>query len=140
MLTATWLIRAWKAELPRICVKPNGKGIDVFVQGGVGPEDWRSAAALEGAVSGKILTALDFIPGGLPSERGGSSTGPSQFGKRIGEADALGETGLDHAPRIPDGRPIHGASAFEASAWIYSRGLQSLLVLHVVRAHESAFR
>ena len=129
-----------ESELPRIFAESEKRGIDSFVQGGVGPDDWDRQLSLKTRYPGKILTSFGLHPWWV-AERDEKQVRSAfaNLKKRIGEADALGETGLDHAPRIAEtSRPIQEL-AFELQLGLF-KATQKPLVLHVVRAHERALQ
>jgi TatD DNase family protein len=113
-------------------------GIVRFIQGGVSPEDWDRQTALKTQYPGKIATAFGLHPWWVAERSEGEIL--SAFGKleqRIGEADALGETGLDHAPKLPEESYGAQEQAFRLQLGLYKRTPKPL-VLHIVRAHERA--
>jgi TatD DNase family protein len=125
-------------EAARIIRESEARGIGHFVQGGVDPADWDRQLALQAKYPGKIATAFGLHPWWVAGKSRDEVLGAFELlKKRIGEADALGETGLDHAPKVAESsRPLQ-REAFRLQLGL-AQTAQKPLVLHIVRAHEEA--
>lgn len=129
-----------ESELSRIFLESEQNGIERFIQGGVGPEDWERQLSLKSRYPGKIVTAFGLHPWWV-AERDETQLREAfrKLEGRIAEADALGETGLDHSPRFAEStRPLQ-EEAFELQLGLFQL-TRKPLVLHVVRAHERAIQ
>jgi TatD DNase family protein len=123
-------------------------GVDAWVQGGVSPEDWdrqlalkRKLAASAGSSAkhgkGPLLTSFGLHPWWVAQAAPEDvEAGLQTLARRLPEADALGELGLDLTEK-------HAASlALQSRAFREQLGLAKSagkpLVLHIVRAHTQA--
>ena len=112
-------------------------GISAFLQGGVDPEDWARQRRLAGP-GWQLCFGLHpwFVAeaDGAQCERA-----LAQLETLLPEATALGELGLDHAPRFSRHSYSRQAHFFQAQLTL-AVNLAKPLVLHVVRAHPDALR
>ena len=125
-----------KSELPRWMSEAKARGIGVFVQGGVDPGDWERQRSLKTQYPGQIITAYGLHPWWVATHSEAEfELAFTALGLQIGEADALGEFGLDHAPKWEQSTYPAQLRALRAQLGLLKRAAKPV-VLHVVRAHE----
>ena len=114
-------------------------GIQVFLQGGVGPEDWERQKALHARVPG-VLPVFGLHPYWVAdhSEEDCESA-LDLLARELGAAYALGEIGLDFRPHIMKDSAPRQYSCFETQLEL-ARVADKPVVLHIVRAFEEALR
>lgn len=130
-------------ELFRRCEE---KGIGAFIQGGVGPDDWRRQLTLARSYPGRVHPCFGLHPGFVSdaSEDGARSRMGNRLEEALGllprllsQAVGLGELGLDFSHRT-------SVESHELQKEVFVRQLELVrasplpLVLHVVRAHGPA--
>lgn len=114
-------------------------GIGAWVQGGVNPEDWERQLLLKARWAGQIITAFGLHPWWIASsEKSQVEAGWKILEHKISEADALGETGLDHA-RDRKKLPTYDLQCdfFERQVNL-AKASRKPLILHIVQAHREA--
>ncbi len=142
-------------DVTRLIEEAGKKGIGIFIQGGVSPEDWNRQRELQKRFPGKIITSFGVHPGWVADhtreevdraldqlrERMNCAPGRSD-GDGNDCSDALGELGLDRGKRVA--QEAEGSFECQIAAFEFqmelNRSLQKPLVLHVVRAHEEALQ
>ncbi len=133
-------------QLAEILLKARGHGVEHFIQGGVGPEDWDAQLELSRVHAG-IHCCFGLHPWWVAerSVMGGPMRGKDECERAfdrlpsfLDRAVGLGELGLDHGKRFPEStRALQRELFVRQLGLARERGLP--LVLHVVRAHEEAF-
>lgn len=114
-------------------------GIRGWIQGGVDPEDWERQKALQERYPQEIITAFGLHPWWIASSPPALvESGWEKLQSTISEADALGETGLDHA-RDRKKLPTYGLQLdlFERQIAL-ARSHRKPIILHIVQAHGEA--
>ncbi|CAM2006396.1 TatD family hydrolase [Acanthopleuribacter pedis] len=110
-------------------------GITGFVQGGVDPEDWARQRRLAGP---GWLLSFGLHPWFVAeADAARCDQGLHELEQQIGEAAALGELGLDFAPRFARDGFAQQHRVFGAQLQMAQRHRKPL-VLHIVRAHGPA--
>lgn len=128
-----------QAELPRILAEAREAGIGSFIQGGVDPADWRRQRELKERFPGRIITAYGLHPWWVSVHtRDEIEKGFGELEAMLGEADALGEAGLDFSKRFEPSTHAIQQWAFEKQLELRRSFPSKPLILHVVRAHEPA--
>lgn len=114
-------------------------GIGGWVQGGVDPGDWNRQRALKRQNPGEIVLAFGLHPWWIASSsRETVEVGWLQLEQGIAEADAVGETGLDHA------RDRRKLPTYSLQVELFERQLalaqarRKPVILHIVQAHGEA--
>lgn len=110
------------------------KGITRWVQGGIGPKDWKQQASLKAKYGDCILTCFGLHPWWVAQHSEKElEDGLTLLKEEIGGADALGELGLDGMEKFSD--------SFSRQRVALERQLLLLksvprpVVLHVVKKH-----
>lgn len=123
-----WIARAREAQVVRAMI------------GGVDPDDWQRQRKLKDLHPDWIRTSFGLHPWTVElSDRSQMQRALDQLAAVAGEADAIGETGLDyHSKRDPAKFELQ-LEAFRSQIRI-AQDLGKPLVLHVVRAHGVSIR
>lgn len=111
-------------------------GISGFVLGGTDPEEWQRQRALR-ARHPEFTWKLSFglHPWWVARQtQEALSDALVRLEQELTDADALGELGLDHSPKLPPETHALQRQAFERQLALAQK-LQKPLILHVVRAH-----
>lgn len=125
----------WDALLSDEIAKARGLGISAWIQGGVDPADWDRQEAVRKQVP-SLVTCFGLHPWWVGSvDDAEVESGLRALEKRLPSAGALGELGLDAAPKHVGSLPRQ-TRAFERQLDLLAR--PKPLVLHVVQAHEQA--
>ena len=115
-------------------------GIQAWVQGGVSPGDWDRQVQIRQRYGTGIVTSYGLHPWWVAESRQEEvEKALDLLGARGGEAQAVGELGLDFMPKyseIEDARRRQ-QFAFEAQLEI-AKKLNKPLILHIVKAHSEA--
>ncbi len=113
-------------------------GIHYFLQGGIGPEDWRRQAELTARFPGQIFPCYGLHPWWIAErevqEARAGLVELSSWG-RLGVA--IGEVGLDFSAKIDSKTHALQIELFEAQLEL-NHNWQKPLILHVVKAHSEA--
>lgn len=113
------------------------KGLAFSLQGGVSPEDWDRQEDLKAQFPGKIGTCFGLHPYWVSSHTAAElEEALDLLSKRLPQALALGETGLDLRPQYEASYELQ-VEAFQAQlelAFVANKPL----VLHLVRAFEES--
>lgn len=118
----------------------SGKGIQFFLQGGVGPEDWKKQVQLAKAYPGRIGLCFGLHPYWVADHSEEEcEIALDQLAVQLPQALALGETGLDFRPHIMKDSRERQISFFEMQLEL-AQTASCPLVLHLVQAHEEALR
>jgi TatD DNase family protein len=126
-----------ESTLDSILGRAQAAGFGVFVQGGVGPEDWERQSRLAAKYPAQILPVYGLHPWWVAENGEGCPQAFEKLRDWLPQGVGLGELGLDHGPRCaPESRPLQ---------WVmYKKQLElgrdsgKPLVLHVVKAHAEA--
>ncbi len=111
------------------------KGITQFLQGGVGPEDWQRQRMLK-AKHPEIRLCFGLHPYWVADHtQDECESALDQLAREIGQAEALGELGLDLRPHIVKDSFERQVEIFEAQLELAEMA-QKPIVLHLVRAFE----
>jgi TatD DNase family protein len=125
-------------SLDQVLAASRDAGVDAWVQGGVSPEDWDRQLELKRKLGKeRLLTSFGLHPWWVSgSSKAEVESGLEALARRLPEADALGELGLDLGEK-------HAAS-LELQTFAFREQLKLAreagkpLVLHIVRAHTQA--
>lgn len=116
------------------------KGIDFFLQGGVGPEDWQKQLSLKKSFPDYFGLCFGlhpyFVSANSPDD---CETALDQLTSILPQAMALGETGLDFRPHIMKEAQGLQIEMFENQIEL-AKAFEKPLVLHVVQAHEKTIQ
>lgn len=113
------------------------QGIFSFLQGGVGPEDWRRQHELAARLPG-LLPAFGLHPYWVSDHSlDECESALDQLARELPHAAALGETGLDFRPHICKDSEARQIACFEAQLEM-ARVAGKPVILHVVQALEEA--
>lgn len=111
------------------------QGIHAFQLGGVSPAEWRRQLELQQKMPARIFTAFGlhpyFVAESTPAE---NEAAWSDLQALSGQADALGEMGLDFRRQFAREQQ----QEFFQCQLRLARSLEKPVVLHIVRAHEEA--
>ncbi len=114
-------------------------GIQTFLQGGVGPEDWERQRKLK-SKHPEILLCFGLHPYWVvDQDQTQLEAGLDLLARNISEASALGELGLDFRPHIVKEFRELQIFAFEAQLEIAQMAAKPI-VLHLVQAFDEAIR
>lgn len=132
------------ARLEASVARARSLGLEVWVQGGVSPEDWDRQDALAARLGpASVRRAYGLHPGWVDEATDeAADEALARLEQRLATADAsiaLGELGLDRGPRhgLTPEAIIRQERAFAAQLELARRNPRPL-VLHVVRAHGRA--
>lgn len=114
------------------------KGIKFFMQGGVGPEDWRRQIELEKRFAIGLCFGLHpyWVADHSDEE---CEKALDELAPLLPRAMALGELGLDLRPHIAKDSQDRQLQIFEDQLAM-ADAAQKPIVLHIVQAHEDAVR
>lgn len=116
------------------------RGIERFVQGGVGPEDWQRQIELEKEFKNKIIKCFGLHPVWVAEHHEDEcEIAMDQLGPILSQASALGEIGLDFRPHYRNHSENLQITIFENSLEL-AEAADLPVVLHLVQAHEFALR
>ena len=126
-------------RLDDILERSRAVGVGAWVQGGVSPDDWERQLKLKEKFGKAIVTAFGLHPWWVASNRKSEvEAALKKLEKKIPEAQALGELGLDFGPKHSSAENnLRQFWAFESQIEIAKRA-DKPLILHVVRAHAEA--
>jgi TatD DNase family protein len=113
-------------------------GVGGWIQGGVSPRDWDRQLELQERYGPGFVTSFGLHPweaSRLRDEEILHVLGELEL--RLAQAQALGETGLDHSARFSPEQRRMQLLAFEGQLRILSKHPKPL-ILHVVQAHDAA--
>lgn len=117
--------------------RAKSKGIQYFLQGGIGPEDWDRQVQLN---DGSWLVCFGLHPWFVnENDETTCETACAQLKLSLGDAVALGECGLDFGPRMAKesySRQIY----YLEQQLLLARNLNKPIVLHAVRCHGPMLR
>ena len=115
------------------------QGIQFFLQGGVGPEDWQRQLELAAKEPG-VWPVFGLHPYWI-ADHGADDCEAAldQLARILGKASALGETGLDFRPSIVKDSRARQISCFEAQLEL-AKVAAKPVVLHIVRAFDEAIQ
>jgi TatD DNase family protein len=114
-------------------------GIGVWIQGGVGPEDWERQLQLQARLGAAIVPTFGLHPWWVAGHGEAElEAALALLEARLPRAMGLGELGLDASPHhCPPETLPRQSRAFEAQLAM-AKHAHKPLVLHVVRAHPPA--
>lgn len=125
------------SEIYEIVSRAKGRGIGLFVQGGVDPEDWERQIDLKKRYPKQIITSFGLHPWWVASH---SQTEFDEafklLSRHLVDADGLGEIGLDHGPKVSKESYKRQEHGFRAQLDLFRK--EKPLILHIVRAHGPA--
>jgi TatD DNase family protein len=127
------------ATIDEVLTRSRNAGVTGWIQGGVCPADWDRQRDLRARFGPGVRLAFGVHPWWIaehPEAELVKALGDLDL--RAGEAEAVGETGLDFMPRRL-GTEARQTMAFEFQIALAKR-LGKPLVLHVVHAHEPALQ
>lgn len=115
------------------------RGITSWVMGGVSPDDWERQIALKADLGESLVTCFGVHPWWVSSHSEKQIASALETLKvSIGQAQAIGELGLDRSSRFL-GEQIQKKQKAAFQAQLELAKIHSLpLVFHIVRAHEDA--
>jgi TatD DNase family protein len=122
-----------------VVAEAHAAGVTTFVQGGYDPADWDRQEELKRRFGAEVIwTAYGLHPWWIDQAADAQvREGLAALATRGRMADAIGEIGLDHGPRLSrEGRARQEAAFDEQLA--LARELGKPVILHVVRAHARA--
>lgn len=128
-----------KDEVGGVIARAQSRGIQQFVQGGVGPEDWALQSDLANKYPGIFLCfGLHpyWVSGHSEDE---CEIALDQLARELPRAVALGELGLDFRPEIVHDRHAHQIQFFEKQLELASFAKKPI-VLHIVKAQDEALK
>jgi TatD DNase family protein len=121
-------------------LKAKAKGINEFVQGGVGPEDWERQRVLRDLYPQQIKLCFGLHPYWVSDHtREECETALDLLSKNVKEAEALGELGLDFRPHILKDSEALQIEMFEAQLEL-AEIAHKPVVLHLVQAFDKALQ
>ena len=115
-------------------------GVSSVMIGGLDADDWERQTGLKRRHGDWIRTSFGLHPWRVEqTDPDGLKQALDHLASQVGDADALGETGLDFHPRRDSQRFDLQLEAFRAQIGIAQKAGKPL-VLHVVRSHSEAIR
>jgi TatD DNase family protein len=122
-------------------------GVSVFIQGGVGPEDWAAQASLAAQWPGQVIPCFGLHPYWVAAHsRSECEVALENLEARLDESIGLGECGLDfrekiltsgQPPQTPGNARSHQIEFFLRQVALANRH-NKVPVFHIVHAHEEA--
>ena len=138
-----WSDPALGAGLDAALVEARAQGINRFIQGGVGPDDWERQRELAVRYQGEIFCTFGIHPWWVIGHS--DAEVEAAFGRLEKDflaapgAVGVGELGLDLSDRAPVGDIARQLKWMERQLDLAeARGLP--VILHIVRAHEQALK
>lgn len=126
-------------HLDAVIERSRAAGVVSWIQGGVGPDDWRRQKELRARLGRAVRLAFGVHPWWASSESDEDvDRALDALESEVDRADAIGELGLDRLPRWRkrDGALERQRRALSAQL-VLARRTPRPLVLHVVRAHDA---
>jgi TatD DNase family protein len=128
-----------KESLDDVIRRSKEAGVEAWIQGGVSPEDWERQSLLKKQYGRQFLTAFGLHPWWVSAHsESENEKGFALLEKKLPEADALGELGLDLGERHEKKKDLQ-VRFFEKQLEL-SKTIQKPLVLHLVRSHGEAIQ
>ena len=122
-----------------LLVEARAQGIQFFLQGGLGPEDWQRQLELASREPG-VWPVFGLHPYWVADHSDNDCEAAlDQLARVMGKASALGETGLDFRPSIVKDSKSRQISCFEAQLEM-AKVAHKPVVLHIVRAFDEALQ
>ncbi len=115
-------------------------GVGIFLQGGVGPEDWRRQLELQRKFPGKIFTCFGLHPYWVSGHtREECESACAELRDILEQTHFLGELGLDFREKIVGQNRPHQVYFFERQLQILQE-FKKIAVFHFVRCHDEALK
>lgn len=115
-------------------------GVDYFLQGGVGPDDWQRQQELALKYPNHIGTCFGLHPYWVSDHSPEDCEAAlDTLARLLPSALALGELGLDFRPKIVGEKHSHQIDFFEKQIEL-AHFTHKPIVLHLVQAHEEALQ
>ncbi|GIL18555.1 MAG: TatD-related deoxyribonuclease [Oligoflexia bacterium] len=128
-----------ESRLDQVLFNAREKNITQFLQGGVGPEDWRRQLDLQKKYPG-ILPCFGLHPYWVADHSEAEcDQALDELARLLPKAKALGEAGLDFRPHISKGSEHRQIDVFEKQIEL-AKVAELPLVLHLVRCRDEALR
>jgi len=125
---------------PNVLHRAQSRGISQFLQGGIEPGDWKKQLQLQAEFPGQIHAVFGLHPWWVASNsRAACEQALTQLENALPKAVALGETGLDYSSKFPESTHPLQLEIFERQLEL-ARRMRLPVVLHIVKAHEAAFK
>jgi TatD DNase family protein len=125
-------------NLDEIMARSAEKGITKFVQGGVGPEDWKKQKALKAKFPQEIITCFGLHPYWVSSHTHGEcSEAILDLEEILGQTDFMGELGLDFREKIVGDKKNQQVFFFEKQLDLL-KTYEKIAVFHFVRCHNES--
>jgi TatD DNase family protein len=125
--------------LDLILARARDAGITGFVLGGTDPEEWKRQHELRtNFLDFKWKLSFGLHPWWVARQTPEAlSQALTLLERELPIADALGELGLDHGPKLPPETHTRQREAFERQL-VLAQKFEKPLILHIVRAHAEA--
>lgn len=126
--------------LDQVLAEAKAQNIFYFMQGGIDPEDWQRQLDLQKQHPHAIGCSFGVHPYFVASHSEEEcETALNQLAMMAGQAQALGEMGLDFRPHIMKDSQDLQFDVFEAQIEL-AMLLKKPMILHIVQAHPEALR
>lgn len=130
----------WQGRQDQIIEEARAKGLHFFMQGGVGPEDWKLQQELQARYPTHIGLCFGLHPYWvIEHDEDECETALDLLAAQLGNALAIGEMGLDFRPHIEKDSRDKQYHIFEQQIELAHVSAKPM-VLHLVQAHEEALR
>ncbi len=130
----------WQGLRDQIIDEARAKGIHFFMQGGVGPEDWKLQEELSDRYPSHIGLCFGLHPYWvIDHEDDECEVALDVLAAQLGKALAIGEMGLDFRPHIEKDSRDKQYHIFEQQIELAHVSAKPM-VLHLVQAHDEALR
>jgi len=124
-------------QVESMIARAKAKGIEKFLQGGVGPEDWRRQQELKARFP-EILLCFGLHPYWVADHTNEEcESALDELARELPKAEALGELGLDLRPHIMKDSFERQVDVFEAQLQL-AEVASKPIVLHLVQAFQEA--
>lgn len=130
----------WQGQHDDVILQARSKGIKFFMQGGVDPADWQRQRELSARFPGHIGLCFGLHPYWVAAnDADACEAALDLLAAQLGDAQAIGEMGLDFRPHIMKDSADLQFTIFEQQIEL-AHMAQKPMVLHIVQAHEESLR
>lgn len=128
-----------ESEVESMIARAKAQGINGFLQGGVGPEDWQRQKSLKSRHP-EVRLCFGLHPYWVADHSlAECEAALDQLARELGQAEAMGEMGLDFRPHIAKASEARQIEIFEAQLEMAEMALKPV-VLHLVRAFDESLQ
>lgn len=128
------------SEVDQVIRRAKERGVDFFLQGGVGPEDWARQKDLKKKYLKEIGLCFGLHPYWVADHSlEECETALDQLARELPEAQALGELGLDLRPHVMKDSLSRQIEIFEVQLEL-AKMAKKPVVLHLVRAFDESIQ